>query len=243
MVLNPDENVSGWINSIQKERHRLEEEEKYSDSLKTIVLSSIEWINVEGGIYEKGCDKQDFQSTNVRSFSISKFEITVQQYRLLCQATKTKFPYLSYGAKDNNPIEEVSWFDAQKFAEWLGCRLPTEEEWEFAAYGGINAKKRFKYSGSNDYSSVGWFKENSYDGIKAVGLLNPNSLGIYDMTGNVSEWTSDTINDCENNNNYSACPISKVGGWSFYGNDVRQICERKTSHPNNGDGIGIRLVK
>ena len=52
-----------------------------------------------------------------------------------------------------------------------------------------------------------------------------------------------TVNGCENNNNYSACPISKGGGWSFYGNDVRQICERKTSHPNNGDGIGIRLVK
>lgn len=243
LSLKYDESIVGWINSIQSEKNRLMKQKQFSDSLKAIVLSSIEWINVEGGSYEKGCDKNDFQTKSVKSFSISKFEITVQQYKLFCQATKTNFPYLSYGAKDNNPIEQVSWFDAQKFAEWLGCRLPTEIQWEFAAYGGINAKKRFKYSGSNDYSSVGWFKENSYDGIKAVGQLSPNSLGIYDMTGNVSEWTTETINGCENNNNISGCPISKGGGWSFYGNDVQQICERKTSHPNNADGIGIRLVK
>jgi hypothetical protein len=230
LTLTYDESLVGWINSIQKEKNRIIEKQKHSDSLRSIVLSSIDWITVEGGSYQKGCDKKDYQNTNVESFSISKFEITVQQYKLFCQATNTNFPTLSYGAIDYNPIELVIWFDALKFAEWLGCRLPTETEWEFAAYGGNNANKRFKYSGSNDFNSVGWFKENSYNGIKPIGQLKPNILGIYDMTGNVSEWTSESA-------------IYKGGGWSYYGNDVMQICERKSCHPNNADGIGIRLAK
>ncbi|NJN77066.1 MAG: formylglycine-generating enzyme family protein [Saprospiraceae bacterium] len=67
-------------------------------------------------------------------------------------------------------------------------RLPTEAEWEFAAKGGLNSK--FEYSGSDNLSSVGWYKDNA-KGTYAVGTRQSNSLGVYDMSGNVWEWCND----------------------------------------------------
>lgn len=71
-----------------------------------------------------------------------------------------------------------------------GYRLPTEAEWEFAAIGGRKSKN-YKYSGSNVATEVAWTKSNADFKIHEVGLLKPNELGIYDMSGNVTEWCWD----------------------------------------------------
>ena len=66
--------------------------------------------------------------------------------------------------------------------------LPTEEEWEYAARGGRFAQG-FIYAGSNDIDCVGWFLLNSKASVRHVGKKQPNELGLYDMSGNVLEWT------------------------------------------------------
>lgn len=73
----------------------------------------------------------------------------------------------------------------------LVFRLPTEEEWEFAARGGNNSKD-YKYSGSNYVEDVAWFQYNSGEQLHDVATRQPNELGIFDMSGNVSEFCSDT---------------------------------------------------
>jgi collagen-like protein 6 len=88
----------------------------------------------------------------------------------------------------------VSWSAAKRYAEWLGGRLPTEAEWEYAARGGKNPDNK-KFAGSDTFADVA--VENSQV-TYPVGNKRPNGLGLYDMTGNAAEWVSDWYGGYQN---------------------------------------------
>ena len=108
--------------------------------------------------------------------------------------------------REEHPVVQVAFEDAQSFAGWAGCRLPTETEWEFAARGGL---KRATYAWGDEPNTGDALHANSWQGrfpysntgaagwvgTSPVGSFAPNGFGLYDVTGNTWEWTTSPWSD------------------------------------------------
>ena len=120
-----------------------------------------------------------------------------------------------------------------------GYRLPTVEEWLYAA----NAGETYLYSGSNDIEEVAWYKNNSSKKIHEVGLKNPNEYGLYDMSGNVSEWCWDWPLYIEFNHDEYYEFIPTLGG-SFKSNEASCMLNKTDRALKSATKatIGFRIV-
>jgi len=151
---------------------------------------------------------------DVNRFWLTKYEVTNSEYtqflnsqkpdgllmELFCCGTlppgivfdESSGIYSCSPKQENYPVNNVSWFGAKAYCKWKGGRLPSDVEWFYAAAEGKNYFP-YMYSGSNRASDVAVYNTR---GPTEIGTKNPNSLGLYDMSGNVSEWMETGKDSC-----------------------------------------------
>lgn len=166
----------------------------------------IEWVNIPAGTFLMGSPisergREDIETQHevtLNSFKMSKYAVTFEQYDFFCEDIRKLKPNDNGLGRGSRPVINLSWYDAKLFADWMGCRLPTEAEWEYACRAGtttrFNTGETLSASQANYNSNYQEYTIPNAEFTRKllpVGSFAPNQWGLYDMHGNIWEWCSD----------------------------------------------------
>jgi formylglycine-generating enzyme required for sulfatase activity len=235
------------------------------------VPANMLWIG--GGTFRMGnsdgeVDEQPVHSTHVSGFFMGKAEVTQKEYETIIGNS----PSTTKG--ENLPVTNVSWFDVVEYCNKLstksgltpaysgsndnitcnftanGYRLPTEAEWEYAARGGNRDMLSFAYAGGNTANVLGWHTGNSEQRAHEIAGKQPNSLGLYDMSGNVWEWCWDwygAYTSAEATDPKGATRgdnrIVRGGSWKSDTSKLRSTYRNTAPPVGSYDDVGFRVIR
>jgi len=195
----------------------------------------------------------------IRSFRLSKVEITFEQFDAFATATGRVRPDDAGWGRGNRPVISVSWDDATAFAEWLSeqtgerYRLPTEAEWEYAARAGSTTSYPWgSEPGSNNANCSRCGSEWGSKQTAPSGSFPPNEFGLHDMHGNVWEW----VQDCYKND-YIGAPsggsapaqcdttsrVLRGGSWQVGGVAIRSASRIRRTPISANNTFGFRVAQ
>ena len=223
-------------------------------------------VRVEGGTFTMGAtseqtgaerNEKPAHRVTLSDYYIGQTEVTQALWEAVMGETPTSDVYQWWpevGLGDNYPAYYISYNDVLSFISKLNSltgrtfRMPTEAEWEYAARGG-NKSEGYLYSGGNTLDNVGWYLDNSDETTHPVAQKAANELGLYDMSGNVSEWCSDWYGS------YSSSPktnpkghitganrVLRGGCWYGFATCCRVAYRCYDSPSSRDDGYGVRLA-
>lgn len=226
---------------------------------------SIEFVSIPGGRFTMGSpfseearllDETQHQVT-LSAFNMSKYEVTFEQYDAFCEATGRRKPVDEGWGRGKRPVINVSWDDANTFAQWIGCRLPTEAEWEYACRAGTSTPFNIgNCLSSNDANYNGedsnglCFTGQYISMTTQVGSYPPNDWGLCDMHANVSEWCADwyeaypagPITNPKGSSSDSLYRVYRGGSWDDGAEFCRSSGRGFLSPSISFDDLGFRLV-
>jgi len=204
------------------------------------------------GPNDSGNDKEKPARTiQMKSFSLGKYEVTQAEW----VAIMGNNPSENEGK--NLPVDHVSWEMAQSFVEKLSqvtgkkYRLPSEAEWEYAARAGTS-KEYYDSDEMDALYGYAWFNANSGKEVHMVGEKKPNHFGLYDMYGNVWEWTQDCWNP-----SYQGAPqtqaaweegnceyrVNRGGSWSNVSRMLRSAFRSRFAPTLTSTYFGLRVAR
>ena len=225
---------------------------------------AIKWVSIPAGTFMMGSPASEVDRSNneiehevkLSAFKMSAYEVTFEQYDAFCVATKREKPGDEGWGRGQRPVINVSWDDATAFAKWVGARLPTEAEWEYACRAGSTTPfntgnnlttNQANYDGNYPYNNnaIGIYREQSTE----VGSFAPNAFGLYDMHGNVWEWCRDWYGDYPSTSQSNptgpsegSLRVGRGGGWDNDARDGRAAGRYYGSPGGRYYDIGFRLV-
>ncbi len=223
--------------------------------------TQMEMLCVPAGTFVMGCtpstlsgcrgDENPTHSvTLTQTFYLGRYEVTQSQWVAKMPTNPSNFQ----GQPDSasRPVEQVTWDTIQDYLSATGMRLPSEAEWEYACRAGTTTAFN---NGSSDDATVGtiaWYSSNSGGQTHAVGSKAANSLGLYDMSGNVFEW----VNDWYDGSYYSVSPstnplgpvsgslrVLRGGSWNYDTSYVRLSFRGYLTPGYTYDHIGFRVAR
>ncbi|MDH5669046.1 MAG: SUMF1/EgtB/PvdO family nonheme iron enzyme [Nitrospira sp.] len=205
--------------------------------------------------------RRPVHAVTLQSFELGKYEVTFDEYDRFAIATGRRLPEDEGWGRGRRPVIDVSWKEAQAYTEWLSkqtgkpYRLSSESEWEYAARSGA---KQEAWAGTSQESQLGQyavFDGNSGERTAEVGSKQSNSLGLYDLSGNVWEW----VEDCEHAT-YEGAPengsawlepkgskcvrhVVRGGSWGYKSESLRVSDRGRGVVDLRNARVGFRLAK
>jgi formylglycine-generating enzyme required for sulfatase activity len=221
-------------------------------------VTGMELVFVRGGCFSMGdtfedgaFDEKPVHEVCVSDFSMGKYEVTQGQWKTIMGKNPSHFS----SCGDSCPVEQASWNDVQTFIQKLNqktgktFRLPTEAEWEYAARSG---GKKERYAGTNDnLDDYAWCVNNSGRKTHPVGQKKANTLGLFDMSGNVWEWVVDRYDrgyysrgprDNPSGPSSGSSRVLRGGGWNSKPQYVRAAFRFGRYPVNRFDDTGFRIL-
>jgi formylglycine-generating enzyme required for sulfatase activity len=238
---------------------------RYRDSLKQGGKGPL-MVKLPSGTFKMGSknslpyhDERPQHEVTLRAFSISRYEVTFEEYDRFARATGSPLPDDRGWGRGKRPVINVNWHEATKYTKWLTdqtghqYQLPSEREWEYAATAGTDTNYWWGIRVGENNANCG-ICDSQWDGKKTapVGSFKPNAFEIYDTIGNVMEWTRSCLR-----RSYQGAPAT---GNQWRGGDCSQRMVRSSSyrsyinslrttkrnhfHPNTRiDTLGFRVVR
>ncbi len=251
----------GKSETLNKEDVRSTKNRPVTPTAQTIKNSiGMEFVLIPAGEFLMGCSDGDSECDDSekpqhkvkisKPFYLGKYEVTQGQWEKVMGANPSYFKNCGVDC----PVENVSWNDVKQFIQKLNAdgrkgkyRLPTEAEWEYAARGSDTLTNRKSRYGNPD--EIAWYDKNSGGTTHPVGKKKPNAFGLYDMLGNVWEWTEDWYGNYQNGSETDPkgpesglLRVLRGGSWGFIVESARAL-NRGSNIPNNRDiFFGFRLV-
>jgi formylglycine-generating enzyme required for sulfatase activity len=223
--------------------------------------TQIEMLLVPQGTFTMGCtasnsyrcksnENPTHSVTLTQAFYMGRYEVTQSQWVTKIGSNPSYFQGANYPDAANRPVERVLPTDMQGYLSGAGMRLPSEAEWEYACRAGTTTAFN---NGSSDDATVGtiaWNGSNSGSETHAVGGKAANALGLYDMSGNVSEWVNDWYGAYSGSAQTNPTgPVSGAyrvfrGGSWFVGNlDVRSSYREVWTPDYSNLNVGFRVAR
>jgi len=192
-------NLSPEIEKLKKLINK--KEKSLFDELALEPVTGMKFVWVPGGSFQMGdlfgegsSDEKYIRTVKIKSFLLGETEVTQEQWEKIMGNNPSSFP------GSDRPVDNVNWYETQQFI-WnmysrtgKQFRLPTEAEWEYACREG-GRKVRYCNGKNSINTDNSHFDSNHMEGTISVGYFLPNSLGLFDMSGNVWEWTCSEWND------------------------------------------------